>query len=261
MWPEDCLAPYFEYNPPLRSPEPKGEEVATEDLNLGEPLELKLEVTYFLQGSAESSGEEDVKVPSPKSPIEDLQKWVTWNAWTCKPPSWWQELTVGPGVDDYKKLAHEVQASFQFPKRLSELHQVKNDQQALPALLCLCQKSFLPPPDSIFACWDIWEIPCEKMVAYTQALQFWVEKGNPPTRGKPHLLAGSVKKLQEEMRCYLSFSDEDVLKGVALPDEVSAPPTTEAAPPSIRSEPTGTPEEEAIVETAMEPAAEKRAPE
>ena len=53
---------------------------ATEDLNLEEPPELGLEVTCFLQGSAESSEEENVKVPSPKPPIEELQKWVTWKA-------------------------------------------------------------------------------------------------------------------------------------------------------------------------------------
>ena len=57
MWLEDCCAPYFKYNPPLRSPEPEGEEAATKDVNLGEPPELELEVTYFLQGSAESLGE------------------------------------------------------------------------------------------------------------------------------------------------------------------------------------------------------------
>ena len=57
VWPEDCCSPYFKYNPPLRSPEPKEEEAATEDLDLGEPLELELEVTYFLQGSARSLGE------------------------------------------------------------------------------------------------------------------------------------------------------------------------------------------------------------
>ena len=43
-----------------------------------------------------------------------------------------------PEVDDYKKLAHEVLASFQFQKRVSEQHQVKNDHQAPPALPCFC---------------------------------------------------------------------------------------------------------------------------
>ena len=61
-------------------------------------------------------------------------------------------------VEDYEKLAQEVQTLFRHLKRASELHQMKNYHQAPPALLCLLQKSFLPPPNSIFACWDIQEI-------------------------------------------------------------------------------------------------------
>ena len=214
MWPEDCCAPYFKYNPPLRSLEPKGEEAATEDVDLEELPELELEVTYFLQGSAESLGEEYVKVLSPKPPIGELQRWVMWKAQTYKTSGWWQELTTVPGVDDHEKLACEVWASFCLPRRVSKLCKVKNDHQALPALLCLHQKNFLLPPDSIFACQDIQGIQCEKMVAYTHALQFWVEKVNLPTEGKPHLLAGSVIELWEEIECYF-FSDEDMFKGIA----------------------------------------------
>ena len=95
-----------------------------------------------------------------------------------------------PEVDDYEKLPHEVQTSFQLLKRVSEQCQVANDHQAPPALLCLCQKNFLLLPDSIFACWDILEIQCKKKVAYAWALQFWAEKVNLPTGSKPHLLAG-----------------------------------------------------------------------
>ena len=60
--------------------------------------ELGPKVTSFLQGSAESLGEETMKVPSPKPPIEELQKWVTWKAQAYETPSWWQELTVVPVV-------------------------------------------------------------------------------------------------------------------------------------------------------------------
>ena len=110
--PEDCHAPYFEYHPSQRSSESKGDAAATEDLNLEEPLELGPEVTCFLQGSAKSSEEENMKAPSPKPPIEEFQKWVTWKAQMYKTPSWWQELTMVPEVDDHEKLTCEVQASF-----------------------------------------------------------------------------------------------------------------------------------------------------
>ena len=152
MWPEDCCVPYFDYHPSRKSSESEGEVAATEDLNLEELPELGPEVTCFLQGSAKSSGEENVKVPSPEPPIEELQKWVTWKAGANETPSWWQELAMVPEVDDYKKLACEVWPSFLLPKRVSELHWVNDDHQALPAPPCLCQRNFLPLPDSIFAC-------------------------------------------------------------------------------------------------------------
>ena len=152
-----------------------------------------------------SLGEENMKMPSPEPPIGELQRWVTWKAGTYETPGWWQELTAVPGVDDHKKLACKVWASFCLPRRVSKLCKVKNDHQALPALPCLHWKNFLPPPDSIFACQDIWEIQWEKTVAYACALQFWVEKVNLPTEGEPHLLVGRMIELWKEMECYLSF--------------------------------------------------------
>ena len=77
---EDCCAPYFQYHPSQRGSESEGDAEATEDLNLEDPLELGPEVTCFLQGPTKSSEEENVKVPSPEPPIEELQKWVTWKA-------------------------------------------------------------------------------------------------------------------------------------------------------------------------------------
>ena len=145
-----------------------------------------------------------------------------------------------PGVDDHQKLVQKVWASFRLWKRMSELHQVENYLQAPTALPCLLQKDFLLPPNSIFFCWDFWEIQHEKMVAYAQALQFWMEKVDLPAKGKPCLLAESVKELQEGMRCYLSFSDEDVFKGVALLEDVPAIQTEEANPQNARSTPAST---------------------
>ena len=135
-----------------------------------------------------------------------------------------------PEVDDYKKLACEVWVSFQFPKRVSEQCWVKNDHQAPPALPCLCWKDFLPLPDSIFAYWDIQEIQREKTVEYARTLQFWAEKVDLPTGGKPCLLEGGMAELWEEMKCYLSFSDKDVFKGVALPEDAPIIPPKEITP-------------------------------
>ena len=119
----------------------------TKDPNLEEPPELGPEVTCFLRKSAKNSEEEEEKVPSPKPPVKELHKWVTWKAEACKMPSWWKELMAIPEVEDWEKLPQEVQASFQLPKRASELHKMENYHQALPALPCLLRRNFLPPPN------------------------------------------------------------------------------------------------------------------
>ena len=73
-------------------------------------------------------------------------------------------------------------------------------------------------------------------------------------------MAESVDELQEEMRCYLSSSDEEVFKGVVPLEEVSAIPTEEANPQSTMTTPASTPEEEATAGAAREPAVERRSP-
>ena len=168
------------------------------------------------------------------------------------------ELMAVTGVEDHEKLAWEVQALFQLPKRASKLHKMENYHQVPPALLCLLWKNFLPPPNSIFACHDIQEMQQEKMVAYAWALQYWVEKVDLPTGGRPCLLAEGVKELWEEMRCYLSFLDEEVFKGMVPPEEMSTILPVEADPQSARTTSAGTPEEEATMGMDREPAVEKR---
>ena len=258
LWPEDCHASYFEYHPSQRNLESSREAAVMDNANLEEPPEFGPEVTCFLRGSAENSEEEGKRVHSPEPPLEELQKWVMWKAETYETPSWWRELMMVPGVEDHERHAQEMWASFWLPKRASELHQMENYHQAPPVLPCLLQKNLLPLPNSIFACHDIQEVQCEKTVAYAQALQFWAGKADLPTGGKPCLLVGSVKELWEEMRCYLSFTDEDVFKGMDLPEETSAIPTKKDHPKSARTTPAGTHEEEATMGMAWEPATEKR---
>ena len=90
---------------------------------------------------------------------------------------------------------------------------------APPAPPCLLWDHFLLPPSTIFTCRDIQEVWRVKTIAYAHALQYWVEKSNPPTGGQPCQLAKSAKELKEEMRCYLSFMDQEVLEGMIPPRE------------------------------------------
>ena len=66
-----ALHPILNITPPKGTQESRGEAAATEDPNLEEPLELGLEVTCFLRGSAENSEEKDEKMPSPEPAVEE----------------------------------------------------------------------------------------------------------------------------------------------------------------------------------------------
>ena len=137
-------------------------------------------------------------------------------------------------------LAQKIWASFELPWQISEQHCVENYHQASLAPLCLCQKDFLPQQNSKFPYQDIRESQLEKMVAYTWALQFWVEKANLPSLGQPHLLAGSVLELREVMKCYVSFHDNAMFGSMALPegsltDQPEATASRSAQPASTNS--------------------------
>ena len=97
-------------------------------------------------------------------------------------------------------------------------------------------------------------------MAYAHALQYWVEKTDLPTGGQPCLLVESVKELQEEMRCYLSFSDKEVFKGVTPPEEMSANPAEKAKPHSMATMPAIAPKVQAATKASQEPATERKSP-
>ena len=118
--------------------------------------------------------------------------------------------------------------------------------------MCLHWKSFLPLPYSKFTCQDIRELQQEKTVVFAQALQFWVEKASLPTQGQPCLLAGSIVELREEIKCYVSFSDEDVFSGMVLPEDPLVTQSKEAAPESAQPTQADSPVKEAITKVAKE---------
>ena len=202
------------------------------DSDLGEPLELKPAVDSFLWGSPETLDNEGEKMPLEPT-VLDFAEWVPWKAERCNTPSWWMELSTIPGEDDTRKLARQVRASFGLPWQLQELDAGRTTLQAPPALPCLCQQRFMLPADSIFASWDIREVPREKVVAYARALQYWAEQNDPPTGGEPHLLAKSVLELREEVKWYLTFTDEEVFQGVAIPEAEGEKSSTTSSPTDV----------------------------
>ena len=86
---------------------------------------------------------------------------------------------------------------------------------------------------------------------------FWVEKANLPTQGQPHLLAGSAVELREEMKCYISFTNEDVFSGMALPEEPPVTQPKEVTPEGTHPSKADSPVKEAIAEVTKETTREK----
>ena len=205
------------------------------DSDLGEPPQLQAEVASFLQGSSEMPEEENEEM-SPEPPISQPAKWVWWKAERCDVPNWWAELSTVP-LEDIERLAWQVRASFKLPRHMHELDPKEAPFHAPPAPPCLHWQRFMPPIVSAFACWDIREIPREKMVAYIWALQCLVERNNLPKKDQPCLLAESVAKLRREVGFYLSFMDEEVYQGVDLPTGEGNKPS---APTAAATDTSGT---------------------
>ena len=128
-----------------------------------------------------------------------------------------------PDVDNIQVLAQKIQASFELPQQMSEVHGITNYYLVPLAPNCLHWKDFLLPPDLRFPCQDLWEEQWRKTMAYAQALQCWAKRANPPIPFQPCLLARSILELCEMMEWYVSFSNDDVLGSVALLE--GTPPT------------------------------------
>ena len=165
-----------------------------------------------------------------------------------------------PEVPDCKRLAWQIWASFSHPKRAAEIKETKYHCYAPPAPPCLLQDHFLPPPSTIFTCRDIQEVQREKTIAYTHALQYWAEESNLPTEGQPRQLAESVKELREEMRCYLSFTDHKVFKGVTSQEVTIPNPVEESHLANEMDMIVNVPIESATREAPLELAQERECP-
>ena len=115
------------------------------------------------------------------------------------------------------------------------MHELNPEEAPFHALLappCLHQWKFLPPITSAFACRHIREILKEKMITNATALQCFAERHSLPGKDKPCPLVKSMIKLREEVKFYLSCTDEEVFQGVDIPEEDRDKPlasTTSAA--------------------------------
>ena len=154
-----CHQVWFEEPPSPNCPtDPKtgfGKEGATgKGSDLEEPLELGPEVVSFLRGSPETSGDEG-KVMPPEPIVLEFSQWVPWKAEKCETPDWWSELLVVPGMEDHRKLAREVWASFWLPQQMCKFGMKEANLQAPPTPPCLGRYRFMLLAKLIYTCRDI----------------------------------------------------------------------------------------------------------
>ena len=149
--PKDPHAPNHPTDPKT---EPGKEGATSEGSDLEESLELRLEVASFLRGSLETSGDKGDVMPLEPMVLE-FSQWVPWKTKKCETPDWWSELLAVPGMEDHRKLAREVRASFHLPQQMHKLAMKEANLQAPPTLPCLGICRFMLPAESIYACRDI----------------------------------------------------------------------------------------------------------
>ena len=118
-----------------------------------------------------------------KDPQWKTTKIGLWRGHRVNTPNWWWELVGMPGINNFREVAQKIRPSFELPHMKSKAQDVENDYLAPPAPKCICWKEFLLPLNLMSTCQDIREGQSQKTLVYTQALQNWVEKSNPPMPG------------------------------------------------------------------------------
>ena len=142
--------------------------------------------------------------------IKNYKMWLHW--WACQldTPHWWAELTAIPEVEDPRKLAQKIHASFLIPAVRCEALQ-SQDYTMPPAPKCLTRGRCLPNDPSYQ---DVWLQPLLLTMAYAQVLQYWVEKVTLPTLYDYHTLVMSIMELKQCVDGHVTFSKHDVFQNL-----------------------------------------------
>ena len=142
--------------------------------------------------------------------IKDIKTWLDWQAHQLDMPCWWMELTTIPGVEDPKKLARKIWASFSIPEVRSQVF-LGQRYTALPAPKWLTWKVFLPDELSYQ---DVWQQPFLLTVAYARGLHYWAGRLNPPVDPDFYPLVRSGLKLRERVKEHIIFTKQDIIQGL-----------------------------------------------
>ena len=149
--------------------------------------------------------------------MENYKVWLERQACHVEMLEWWEELVAIRNVEDHRKLTQKICASFEIPRVRCKALEVTNDFSAPPALKCIQRKLFLLALDPRLPCQDYHQEQPQKTLAYTQALQYWAERANPPGPGEMCFLVRCVQELRPAMKPFTTFSDFAILEK-AMPD-------------------------------------------
>ena len=143
----------------------------------------------------------------PEPSVRNIEVWLDWQACQLDMPHWWVELTAIPNVENPKRLAWKICTSF---LNLAVRCEASPGQEYTvpPTPKCLTRNMFLPNDPSHQ---DVWQQPLLLTVAYTQVLQYWMEKFRPPIHPDNHPLAMSIVELMQHVKEHITFYKWDVL--------------------------------------------------
>ena len=179
-----------------------------EDLEGLSPLNPNLE--GFLAGA--EGGDNHWQPLLPKPSHNNSFEWVKSCVNQLETLTWWWELSEVPIQVDIQEFARWVWASFQLPKVSSHAQGVANDYLAPPAPQSLDHDWFLPISNISFGRQDYHMKQPQKTLVYAKALQYWVEKAQPPLPDEPHQIVESVLALQRSVEPLTMFTNDEVLE-------------------------------------------------
>ena len=125
-------------------------------------------------------------------------------------PYWWVELTAIPEVENPKRLAWKICASFSILTIRCEAFPGQG-YTVPPVPRCITRNLFLP---NNLSYQDVWQQPLLLTMAYVQALQYWVEKFRPPAHPDVCPLTMSVIELMQSVKEHVVFYKWDILQGL-----------------------------------------------
>ena len=125
--------------------------------------------------------------------MDDLETWLEFQEGQLGTPTWWEELGAVPGIEDRHKFLWKIRASFYVLEVW--LRAFPECGHTVPLASWILNRGTFYPER--FAYQDVRQQPVLLIIAYTQCLQHWGEKHNPPKNPGFCPWAECVRELQQ----------------------------------------------------------------